>query len=632
VASRVYPFVVAALAAAATHVTLAQEVAQPSNQSDASSAPPQAQSEVLSTSPLPSGTESSVDRPPVAASQDRCAPQAVVEPRRRSPSVTRSRVIDVPCNPDALPEPTNTPTEAEGLPDRWRIVSVLGYRENLLDPYHGNNWLKGDSPAFGEDWFVNLIAISDTIAEPRRFPVPTGNTGNADPGSNDTLGEGEQTLVSQNFAVEAVLYKGDTVFKPPDYEFRFTPVFNLSYLDTKENGLVDSRATRGQTRGDNAVGVQAFFADKHLRNVSDRFDFDSLRVGIQPFISDFRGFLFQDSPVGVRLFGTRANNRYQYNLGVFRRIEKDANSGLNDVFEGKPLRDDDVAVANLYIQDFPRLGFTSQFIALYNRNQEGDEMFVDDNNVIQRPTSLGLARGSDYNVGYVGYNGDGHLGRYNLTVSLYGAGGKVDRGMFDDREQDIRAGFFAAELSRDYSWFRARASVAYATADDDPFDDRATGFDAVLENPQFAGADTSFYIRQPIPLVGGGRVALSGRNAFLNSLRTSKDAGQSNFVNPGLVLAGIGTDFDLTPTLRVSSNFNYLAFADTAVLQVLRGQGPVDKDIGIDASFALTWRPQAIQNVVARLSVAALIPGSGYKDLFDDEFAYSVLGNVVLTY
>jgi hypothetical protein len=540
--------------------------------------------------------------------------------------------MDVPCNPDALPEPINTPDEAAGLPDRWRIVSVLGYRENLLDPYNGNNWLKGDSPAFGEDWFVNLIGISDTIAEPRRFPVPTGGTGNANAGSNDTLGEGEQTLLSQNFALEAVLYKGDTVFKPPDYEFRFTPVFNISYLDTKENGLVDTRATRGQTRGDNAVGVQAFFIDKHLRNVSDRFDFDSFRVGVQPFISDFRGFLFQDSPIGVRLFGTRANNRYQYNLGVFRRIEKDANSGLNDVFEGKPLRDDDIAVANLYIQDFPRIGFTSQFIALYNRNQEGDETFTDDNNVIQRPTSLGLGRGSDYDVTYVGYNGDGHFGRWNLTVSLYGAGGKVDRGLFDSREQDIRAGFFAAEVSRDYSWIRARASVAYATADDDPFDDRATGFDAVLENPQFAGADTSFYIRQPIPLIGGGRVALSGRNAFLNSLRTSKDAGQSNFVNPGLVLAGVGADFDLTPTLRVSSNFNYLAFADTAVLQVLRGQGPIDRDIGIDASFALTWRPQAIQNVVARLSLAALVPGSGYKDLFDDEFAYSVLGNVVLTY
>ena len=79
------------------------------------------------------------------------------------------------------------------------------------------------------------------------------------------------------------------------------------------------------------MGVQELFADVHLRNVSTRYDFDSLRVGIQPFISDFRGFLFQDVPFGVRLFGTRDNNQWQYNLGWFRRLEKDTNSGLNDV-------------------------------------------------------------------------------------------------------------------------------------------------------------------------------------------------------------------------------------------------------------------------------------------------------------
>jgi hypothetical protein len=567
------------------------------------------------------------------SSNDRCPRQTVTEPRRRAPSVTRSRIEEVPCNPEALPEPLNQLREGEGLPDRWRMASILGYRQNLLDPYHGNNWLKGDSPAFGEDWFVSLIGISDTIVEPRRFPVPVGGTANANPGSNDTLGDGDQLVLSQSFALETVLYRGDTVFKPPDYEFRFTPVFNISYVDTKENGLVKATPTLGTSRTDNAVGVQALFIDKHLRNVSDRFDFDSFRIGIQPFTSDFRGFLFQDSPIGVRLFGTRGNNRYQYNIAAFRRIEKDTNSGLNDVSLGSDaLRDDDIFVANLYVQDFPALGFTSQAIALYNRNREGDDLFFDDNGVMQRPSSLGLGRGSDYDVIYAGYNGDGHFGRWNLTTSLYAAVGSTERGMFIERSQDIRAGFAALEVSRDYSWARVRASAAYATADDNPFDDRAKGFDAIFENPLIAGADTSFYIRQPIPLIGGGRVTLSGRNAFLNSLRPSKEFGQSNFVNPGLLLAGVGLDFDLSPTLRVSSNVNYLSFVDTAVLEVARQQAPIDRQLGIDASFALTWRPRAIQNIVGRLSIAALVPGSGYEDLFGDDFAYSVLGNVVLTY
>ena len=62
---------------------------------------------------------------------------------------------------------------------------------------------------------------------------------------------------------------------------------------------------RAQTRNDHFVGIQEAFVDNHLRNVSERYDFDSIRIGIQPFSTDFRGFLFQDNQLGVRLFGTR---------------------------------------------------------------------------------------------------------------------------------------------------------------------------------------------------------------------------------------------------------------------------------------------------------------------------------------
>jgi hypothetical protein len=567
--------------------------------------------------------------------EERCPPQRAVESGRRSPSVPTLRYEATPCDPNALPEPpVDSLKDAQGLPDRWRLASMLGARRNLMDPYNGNNPLKGDRPIFGKDWFIALIGISDTVMEPRKFPVPMANTATDDPGSLDTFGDGEQLVLSQSFALETVLYKGNTVFKPPDYEFRFTPVFNISHVETRENGLVKANANFGTDRTESVVGIQALFVDKHLRNVSDRYDFDSIRVGVQPFTSDFRGFLFTDSPIGVRLFGTRFNNRVQYNLGAFRRIEKDTNSGLNNLLElgSDALRDDDVFAANLYVQDFPRLGFTTQATVMYNRNREGDQIKYDDNGVIARPSSLGLERGSDYDVIYYGLNGDGHFGRWNLTASLYGAYGDMDWGVFVDRPQNIRAGFAAAELSRDFSWLRIRASAAYGTADEDPFDDEAEGFDAIFENPLFAGADTSFAIREPVPLIGGGRVSLSGRNGLLNSLRSSKELGQSNFANPGLMMVGLGADVDLLPTLRISTEINYLSFADTAVLEVARAQAPIDKEIGIDASLALTWRPLAIQNIVARLSFAALLPGQGFRQLFVDETSYAVLGNVVLTY
>lgn len=570
-----------------------------------------------------------------AADPAACPQETPAEARRRSPALPVLDYQPVPCDPSRLPAARLESLGAlEGLPDRWRLVSLLGVRENLLDPYHGNNWLKGDRPAFGEDWFVALIGVSDSLYEARRFAVPVGNPTTQRPGSLDTFGDGEQWILAQTFALETVVYQGNTVFKPPDWEIRFTPALNVSRVDVGELGLVKSNPDTGSDRTEAVLGIQALFVDRHLRNVSDHYDFDSLRIGVQPFTADFRGFLFQDSALGVRLFGTRANNRVQYNLAWFRRIDKDTNSGLNHLVERgfDALRDDDLLVANAYLQDWPGLGFTVQGTVLVNRNREGDEITYDDNGVIARPASLGLERGSDYDVAYFGVSGDGHLGRINLTASTYLAVGESDRGTFGDRRQDIRAVFAAAEVSRDFSWLRLRASLAYASGDRDPFDDESGGFDAIFENPLFAGADSSFWIRQPVPLVGGGRVSLSGRNGLLNSLRSSKELGQSNFTNPGLRLVGVGADLDLTPELRLSANVNALAFDDTSVLEVARAQAGIDREIGLDASLAATWRPLATQNVVARLSVAALLPGSGYRALFPDDTAWTVLGNVVLTW
>jgi hypothetical protein len=581
------------------------------------------------------GTAQTADTPQQVADSLRCPKETPADPRRRAPTVPILRWEPFPCDPARLPltDPNNSGAFT-GLPDRWRLIAMLGQAENLLDPYHGNNRLKGDRPAWGEDWFVNLLAVSDSVIEPRRVPTPVAGPVTDRPGSLDTLGRGGQLTLAHNLIVEGVIYKGNTVFKPPDYEFRFTPVFNINHTSVGERGVLKARAGASADRTEGVIGIQALFVDKHLRNVSARYDFDSLRIGIQPFTADFRGFLFQDNALGVRLFGTRANNRYQYNLAWFRRLEKDTNSGLNNLLElgGEAFRDDDVFAVNGYMQDFPVPGFNSQATVVYNRNREGGAVRYDDNGFIQRPASLGEERGRDYDVLYLGVNGDGHLGRWNLTASAYAALGSSTRGTFVDAEQDIRAAFAAAELSRDYDWIRARASLLYASADDDPFDDVSGGFDAIFENPLFAGADTSFWVRQAVPLIGGGRVALSGRNGLLNSLRPGKEFGQSNFENPGLVLLGVGGDFDLTPTLRVSLNLNQLMFADTAVLQVARNQAGVGRSIGQDLSAALIWRPLATQNVVLRFSAAALIPAGGFKALFGDAIPYSVLGNVVLSY
>jgi hypothetical protein len=547
-------------------------------------------------------------------------------------------------NPEALPPPK--PFESGGylpVPDRWRILDALGRRENPLDPYNTNT-LKGDKPIFGEDWFLNMSAISDTRIEPARVPLGVGAQYTARPLENNTFGRYGRLLFNQTAIVSAELFKGETAFKPPDIEFRLTPVFNYNHLDVGEVGVVRIDPTKGTVRNDAFLGLQEAFADYHIRNVSEFYDFDSIRAGIQPFNADFRGFLFQDNQLGVRLFGNRESNRWQYNLAYFRRIEKDTNSGLNAVTQ--QLRRDDVVVANLFRQDFPVEGFTSQLIYLRNDNRERNELYYDKNGFLVRPAQIGDNRGYDYHVNYIGMNGDGHFGRINLTTSGYWATGSLSHNQFGadpgNKGATINAFFAAAEPSIDVDWARFRLSGLFQSGDRHPQDGHAGGFDAVFENPQFAGADTSFWIRQAIPLIGGGGVALSTDNGVLADLRAAKGEGQSNFINPGLMLAGVGGDFDLLPELRLSTNFNYLRFVSTAPLEFLRHQANIPDSLGYDLSAALTYRPLFTQNVVFRLSGAVLFPGNGLRALFNTPGGaalfgsggnlYSVLANVVLTY
>ena len=540
-------------------------------------------------------------------------------------------------NPGAVsaPPPEAFPADQFPIPDRWRLVETIGVRERWFDPYNQNTW-KGDRPLAGtKDLFLTLTAISDTVVEPRSFPIPVGVQTTEEPGSLDVFGRTRSLVVSQTFLAGLALIKGSTAFKPPEFEVRLALAFNYNYADVPEKRVLSVLPSKESERHDGFIGVQEAFVDYHLRDVSDRYDFDSVRVGIQPFSSDFRGFLFQDNQLGVRFFGNRDNNRLQYNLAVFARLEKDTNSGLNDVTQ--PVRSDYLAVANVYRQDLLVTGLTSQVTIAYNRNREGGDIHIDDNGFPVRPALIGDIRSRDYDVLYLGYSADGRVGRVNLSASAYAALGEDRNSIFTSQPADIRAWFLAIEPSYDFDWTRVRVSALYASGDDDPYDDEERGFDAIFENPQFAGADTSYWIRQTIPFAGGGRaVGVNGRNGVLNSLRSSKEEGQSNFNNPGTVLLGGGADFDVTPQLRLSANLNHLWFADTAVVEALRNEGSIPRDLGWDWSAAAIWRPLMTQNVVFRASLAVFEPGGGFGDLFTsrerDERYYSVLLNAVLTF
>lgn len=571
--------------------------------------------------------------------------EAASAPEGGSPEIRRrtGEQRTVPGDTEPLPDPNRVGRlapvaapeawkewEIAPVPDRWRLLNTLGLvPQHWYDPYNQNTY-KADKPIRHGDEFINLNVISDTIYEYRRLPVPVGGQGTNMPGENGIFGGEDQALFNTNLILSAVYIKGDTTFKPPEYELHLTPVLNYNYTTSEEAGALNVNPARGRYRSDQFIGLQEAFVDYHLRNVSDRYDFDSVRFGIQPFSSDFRGFLFQDNQLALRFFGTRDNNRWQYNIAWIRRLEKNTNSGLNDVTV-KP-RNDDTYIVNVYRQDFPVLAFTSQLTLAHNRNRENGEQFYDDNGFLQRPAPIGLETPRKYQVTYLGYNGDGHFGRLNLTMSTYLALGHQDHGVFYDGARRIRGEFAAAEASYDIDWLRLRLSAVYASGDHNPYNGTATGFDAIFENPIIAGADTSFWIRQAVPLIGGGGVTLSQRNGELADLRSSKDFGQSNFENPGVILIGLGADADLLPQLRQSFNFNHLWFDSAQTVAVARNQALHSNSIGWDLSTALIYRPFFTQNIIFRLSGAMLIPDDGYRALFPDKYQYSVLGNLILTY
>ena len=147
------------------------------------------------------------------------------------------------------------------------------------------------------------------------------------------FGDTEQFFGSQTFIASASLIKGDTAFLPPDIEYRLTLAFNVNYAWAQEERFLDADPLDGHTRTD-------YFARRpgSLRRLSYPQRLRPLRLRLDPgrhpaVQLDFRGFLFQDQQLGVRLFGNRDNNLYQYNLAAIWRLEKDTNSGLNDLVQ-----------------------------------------------------------------------------------------------------------------------------------------------------------------------------------------------------------------------------------------------------------------------------------------------------------
>ncbi len=547
-------------------------------------------------------------------------------------------------SPDTLPPIADV---YNTVPSRWALEQpdyrrypqrgeYIYTKSHWYDPFHRNR-LKGDEPIwpqlFGQQTFLDITASSESFFDGRRVPSPS-NVSAERPGSSGFFGKGEQAFFDQTLRFTFDLFHGDAAFKPVDWRIRITPELSLNDLNVRELGIVGPDPRSGTNRFDDHFGLQEAFVEVKLHDLGPNYDFVSARAGIQQFNADFRGFLFVDEQPALRIYGNLHSDRIEYNLAYFHFLEKNTNSGLNTVDR----RHQQVLLGNVYLQDFLFPGYTAEFVAAWNKDDPS--LHYDDNGFLVRPAPIGDVINQNsgggpilhgIRVGYFGWLGSGHIRRFNVTHAFYQALGEDTFNPIAGRRVTVNAQMAAAEISYDKDWIRYRVSTFYTSGDANPRDGRARGFDSIVDLPNFAGGLFSFWNREAIRLLGSG-ILLTTPGSLIPSLRSSKEEGQANFVNPGIFLANGGADFEITPKLRGFANFNFLRFERTEPLEFLLFQSPIHHTIGEDFGAGVEYRPPLSENIVLTGGASALQPAQGFKDIYTSRTLFSLFGSVKFTF
>lgn len=443
--------------------------------------------------------------------------------------------------------------------DRWR----LGFPQ--WNRYLRSRWrspwtasvIKGDYPIWGtRDKFSQLTAFSDTFYETRQVPFGGGRI--------------DQHNFQQTMFVTQDFFRGDGQFHPSEWLISLTPAFR--YVDNNFAGSFDDWS------------LQQGFVDLQLAVVSDYYDTTNLRIGRQAFASDFRNFVFADTNDAVRLFGTHESLRTFWNLLAFNMVKKDVASNLN-TFDS---REQQILIGNVIRQDFIFSGFNA--LAGFNYSNDTFQNKVD---------------------GYwVELAGNGRIGQFGVSAALVQALGHDSFNPVAKRGIYANAQLAALEVTRPTDWLTPRVSMLYASGDRNPTDGIGRGFDAIFDNPNFAGGGFAYLNREAIQ-IGGTR--LSNGFSFLPNLR-NKNFQPSNFVNPGLWLGNVGLDAVLTTRWQAQLNANYYDFVHPEAVAFQAGK-PVGRHLGKEVSLGLLYRPLIVDNVILTFGTAAFDPGGGITSL-----------------
>ena len=438
------------------------------------------------------------------------------------------------------PSPIETSPDFVPISDRWRLglPNWNRYERPIEAPYVTGKWwdpynqnvIKGDFPIFGQNIFMNLSAINDTLFEARRIPTASSVSA-ADPDSADVFGGGDQLFLSQNFILSFELFKGDTAFRPRDWAFRLTGVYNFNYLTTKENGAVNIDVREGIARDEDSPACRSSSSSTTSAISRPNYDFLSTRAGDPGVHQRLPGLhLHRQQPRRpvVRQPGLQPR-------AVQRRVLPAAGEGHEQRAQ-YPVRHARPARRHRQLLPpglpHPRLhgsraaSTTCTTRAATTSTRTGSSC---------GPAVVGTPPIHTIDAVYLGLTGDGHIGPVQRDPRLLPGARPRHRTTPSRQAATISTPRWPRSSSR---WTSTgcgpKFSFFWASGDDKPHDGRGRGFDSILDNPNFAGGGFSYWVRQGIGLPTSG-LELTGRQQPSAGAAQQQDRGAAELHQPGPV-------------------------------------------------------------------------------------------------
>ena len=272
------------------------------------------------------------------------------------------------------------------IPDRWRLVVDARRRRALVGSVQPEQRLKGDRPVCGDDWFFNLSASRTRVSSRATLPTPVGGSRDRSAGQHRHRSAQRPARSLADLASSRLVYTRATRSSgrptTSSASCRCSTSTASSSTSSARVNIDPARRHAPQRRATSASrSVRRQAPAQRVRPLRLR-----QRARRHPAVHDRLPRLpVPGQPLGVRLFGTRDNNRWQYNLGVVpapreghqQRLERRQPARCATTTSSSP-----TSTARTCRCRASR----SQGTVVYNRNREGDEQSTSTTNgFLERP-------------------------------------------------------------------------------------------------------------------------------------------------------------------------------------------------------------------------------------------------------